>query len=63
MKYSPPAPTHMLVAIAEALRAAMQVIELASRAMTKVYPRPTLPTTHPKRKYITRLRMIRKLGT
>jgi len=52
----------MLVAMAEALRPVMNVIELASRTMKMVRGRPTLPTTQPKRRYMIRPRMVSTLG-
>ena len=62
MKYSPPTPTRMLVDRAEALRAVMQVMELASTTTSRVRGRPRLPSTQPKRRYMIRPRMVSTLG-
>ena len=61
-KYSPPTPTWIFVAIAEALNPVIKVIELASRIIAMVIPRPTLPTTHPNLRYIIKPRIVRRLG-
>ena len=62
MKYSPPTPTRILVATAEALIAVMKVIELDTSTISIVNPRPTFPTTQPKRRYMIRPRIVSTLG-
>ncbi len=52
----------MLVAIADADNAVMKVIELASSTTSRVTGRPRLPTTHPKRRYMMRPRIVSTLG-
>ena len=52
----------MLVATADADNAVMKVIELASSTTSSVTGRPRLPTTHPKRRYMMRPRIVSTLG-
>jgi hypothetical protein len=40
----------------------MKVIELASSTTSSVTGRPRLPTTHPKRRYMMRPRIVSTLG-
>jgi len=61
-KYSPPTPTLMFVATAEALRPVMKVIELDNTTMKRVRGRPRFPITQPNLKYMIRPRMVRTLG-
>ena len=61
-KYSPPTPTWMLVAIAEALKPVINVMELAKHTTSMVKPRPKFPTTQPKRRYIISPRIVKILG-
>jgi hypothetical protein len=51
-----------LVATADADSAVMKVIELASSTTSSVTGRPRLPTTHPKRRYMMRPRIVSTLG-
>ena len=62
MKYSPPTPTRMLVAMAEALSPVMKVIPLAIVRISNVPGRPALPSTQPNRRYIMTPRIVRTLG-
>ena len=52
----------MFVAMAEALRPVMNVMELAIRTISMVNPSPTFPTTQPNLKYMIRPKMVRMLG-
>ena len=51
-KYAPPALTGALVAIDAMEREVKKVMEVANVTMINVPIKPTLPTTHPKRKYM-----------
>ncbi len=62
MKYSPPTPTRMFVARAEALSPVMKVIELETSTTSTVSASPRLPTTQPNRRYMIRPRMVSTLG-
>ncbi len=52
----------MLVATADALSPVMNVMLLADSTMARDKGRPTLPTTHPNRRYIITPRIVSTLG-
>ena len=62
MKYSPPTPTCIFVAIAEAESPVMNVMLLAISTTSSVKGTPKLPTTQPKRRYIITPRIVSRLG-
>jgi hypothetical protein len=62
IKYSPPTPTFILVAMADALNPVIKVIELAITTISMVLITPTFPTTQPKRRNIIRPKIVRILG-
>jgi hypothetical protein len=62
MKYAPPAPTFMLVAIAEIDSAVTNVMNVDTVTISTVCARPTLPRTHGRRRYMITPRIVRMLG-
>jgi len=62
IKYAPPTPTRVFVAIADRQSAVMKVMPLARATTSNVLVRPTWPRTHPKRKYMMTPRMVKMVG-
>ncbi len=62
MKYAPPPFMRMFVASAEIESPVRNVMALPIVTMTSDVASPTLPSIHPKRRYITTPMMVRMLG-
>ena len=62
IEYAHPAPIRILVTTLDMDKAVKRVIKFAMQIISKVPPRPTLPTTNPKRKYIITPKILKRHG-
>ena len=62
MKYAPPPFTCIFVASADMDRPVRKVIALERVTIVRVLARPTEPSTHPKRRYMTTPMIVSMLG-